>query len=532
MPQPHTQWITHRFGGGWATDYGPTVYSAPQAQTMLLPYLTDAKNVVYTLNGGIQTMPGTTALNAGTLGASSTVKGLYDYWRQGTAGAPIQKIVAHVDTRVVAASVSDGIFSNIGTGFVSGAVPSYATFNDLLILANDASADVPKSWDQTTFQSLAGSPPNFSFSVQHKNRMWAAGVITSPSRLYYSMNLNPEDWIGATSGSIDLDPSDGDSIVGLASFGNELWVFKGPYKGSIHRITGSSPTDFARVTFARGITAAYHNTIFTLPNDLGFMSPHGSVHSISSTNTFGDYTRSALSFPINLSLRDAVLQSAYKNWWAIEDSLNGRVLLSYTPSGAIRNTQMLMMDYRFQTLGETTPRWAQWTTFGADAMAMVVDTGNRPTPFFGLNDGVVYKGNQANRVHKGSAIVPVITTPSLTYGANQITKTLSVLGVEVNPKNANTFTVSWTRDGQTQQSDTGFTQGGSDVLGPWPTNQFTLGTSTLGGSRFVTRYREEEQGGDFSSISYSMTDPQVNSQFEPHGLIVALTSTGLRTENT
>jgi len=532
MPQNNTtQWITHRFGGGWATDFGPFVYTAPSNNELRLPFLIDAENIIYELNGGCHTMPGTLKMNSSTLGASSTVKAIYDYWRQGTTGSPTQKLVAFVDTRVVTASLSDGIFSNIGTGLVSGANAQMSTFDDLLILANDASADVPKSWDQTTFQSLAGSPPNFAFSVNHKNRQWAAGVVGLPSRLYYSVNLDPEDWAGATSGSIDIDPSDGDAIVGLASFRNELWVFKGPYKGSIHRITGSSPTDFARTTFVRGITAAYQNSIFTLPNDLGFMSPRGTVHSLVATQNFGDYEQSTISLPINRTLRDSVSKNLYKQWWAVEDQLNGMVYLAYTPSGQTRNTQLLMMDYRFIGLGEPFPRWAKWNKWGGDALAMVVNTGNNPIPFYGLNDGFIYKGGQADRTHNASAIVPLVTTPSLTYGADHITKTLYVVGVEIAPKNANAFTLNWLRDGQTQQTDTGFTQGGSDVLGPWTSNQFTLDSSVLGGARSLTRYRELETGGDFRSIRYGLTDPNNNSDFEVHGILAAIQGSGVSTEN-
>lgn len=531
MGQQGTTWVTHRFGGGWATDFGPTHYAPPANGTLTLPFLIDAQNIIYELNGGCHTMPGTTKFNSSTLGASSTVRGIYDYWRQGTTGSPTQRIVAHVDTRVVAASIADGIFSNIGTGFSSSAVPAYSTFDDLLILSNDASADVPKSWDQTTFQSLAGSPPNFSFSCTHKNRSWAAGVISAPSRLYYSGSLDPEDWTGGTSGSIDIDPSDGDAIVGLASFKDELWIFKGPYKGSIHRIAGATPATFARTTFVRGITAAYQNSIFTLPNDLGFISPRGTVHSLVSTERFGDYEQSTLSFPINRTLRSSVSQNYYKNWWAMEDPLNGMVLIGFTPSGQTRNTRLLMMDYRFLGLGERFPRWAQWTKFGADALSYVVDTGNRPRPFIGLNDGYIYKGDQADRTHNASAITPLITTPSLTYGSDHITKTVYVVGIELAPKNANNFTLNWLRDGQTQQTDT-FSQGGSDVLGTWSANQFTLDTSTLGGTRFLTRYRELETGGDFRSIRYQLTDTNNASDLEVHGIIAALQTGGVSTENT
>ncbi len=168
MPQQHIKWIAHRFRGGWGTDFGPTVHAAPNGTTMDVPYLIDAENIIYELNGGCHTMPGTAKLNETTLGASSTVKGVYDYWRQGITGSPTQRIVAHVDTRIVACSVSDGIFSTIGTGLSSGAVPAYSTFDDLLIISSDANSDTPKSWDQSTFQSLLGSPPNFSFSVNHR----------------------------------------------------------------------------------------------------------------------------------------------------------------------------------------------------------------------------------------------------------------------------------------------------------------------------------------------------------------------------
>jgi len=531
MAQPKMQWVTHKFGGGWATDFGPS-FSAPiTGGPVVMPFLNDAENVVYELDGGWHCMPGTTPFNSTTLGASSSIKGIYDYWRQGTTGYPLQKVVAHVDTRVVAASVSDGVFSNIGTGFVSGAVPSYSTFDDLLILSNDASADVPKSWDQTTFQTLAGSPPNFSFSCTHKNRSWAAGVIANPSRLYYSVSLDPEDWTGGTSGSIDIDPSDGDAIVGIASFKNELWVFKGPYKGSIHRISGSSPSDFTRSTFVRGITAAYQNAIFPLPNDLGFISPYGSVHSLVATQNYGDYEQSAISFPINRTLRADLNKSYYKHWWAITDQINGQALLAITPSGQSRNTRLLMMDYRFMTMGEPFPRWSQWKTFGADALAMVVDSGNTQTPFIGLNAGVIYKGNQVNRTHNGSAIAPLITTPFMSYGAEHMMKTLYAVGIELAPKNANSFTVKWVRDGQTVQTDNGFTQGGSDVLGPWTANQFTLDTSTLGGTRFVTRYRELETGGEFRSIQYQITQSTNYSDLEVHGIVAAIEGGNVSTEN-
>jgi hypothetical protein len=124
--------------------------------------------------------------------------------------------------------------------------------------------------------------------------LWAAGNKAYPSRLYYSVVLTPNDWAGAGSGYIDISPSDGDGITGSDSFRNQLWVFKGPYKGSIHRISGTSPSGddpFARSTFVNGIGAVNHNATAAFGNDLGFMWSDGTYNTLSGIQQYGDYTR-------------------------------------------------------------------------------------------------------------------------------------------------------------------------------------------------------------------------------------------------
>ncbi len=529
--QISTKWFRHRFGGGWATDFGPMSDRMPGADgSLVIPFLTTAENIIYELNGGLHKMPGTSKLNSTVMESGAAVMGLYDFWRQGTTGSPIQKRICHVGTKIKADN-GDGVFGDIGTGFVSGAVPNYSTFDDLAIIASDASGDVPKSWDQSTFQSLAGSPPRFSFSVAHKNRQWAAGVYSTPSRLYYSVNLNPEDWTGATSGSIDVDPDDGDMITGLASFRNELWVFKGPYKGSIHRITGSSVSDFARTTFIKGLGANWQTGIFQLPNDLGFISPRGTVHSVVATDRFGDYLNSALSLPINRTLQSDLSHTFHRKWWAATDFDSGYSVMAITPSGQTTNTKQLMMDYRFMALGEGAPRWALWNKFAMASLAPVIDTGNRLRLFAGGYDGYIYKLDQVDRSHNGGAIAMNVVTPFLSYGGEEMVKTIYAVAIELAPKSAQSVTFKWLRDGQTEQTAT-VTQGGSDVLGPWTSNEFTLDTSTLGGTRYLPRYIELEEGGEFRSIRYTINEAITASDCEVHGIMANIAAGGISTENT
>ena len=96
------KFFTCVFDGGWATDFGPQIYSGPgQDGVMHIPFFVDAKNCVYELDGGPHKMPGTTALNSSVIGSSSTkIQALYDYWRQGTGGSPTQKRVVYAGTQI------------------------------------------------------------------------------------------------------------------------------------------------------------------------------------------------------------------------------------------------------------------------------------------------------------------------------------------------------------------------------------------------------------------------------------------------
>jgi hypothetical protein len=523
MPQQSTQFITHTFAGGWATDFGPTFYGAPDGNHLRLPWLNDATNCVYEFDGGPRKAPGTNRLNASVIEASQTVTGIYDYWRLGTGTTPTQRRMVHVNDKIYHDG-GTGSFASLTTGLEVGAVPHYSTFNDLLIIGSSSSTDVPKSWDQSTFQNLAGSPPRFSFSVRHQGKQWAAGNWAVPYRLYYSVTGNPEDWTSAGSGSIDIDPGDGGRILGIASHRNELWVFKGPYKMSIHRISGSIPATFSRSTFVDGLSAANQHCIFPMGTDLGFISPRGTIHSLNATDSFGDYSQSYMNYPILQWCRDNMNQARSAYWQASTDHLRSITLITFPISGYTNNNRCLMLDWRFLAQGEPYPRWALWD-FGAFAsMGYGIDTSNRPRIFAGGYDGYVYRLDQSTRTHNSTSIGYTVRTPFLTYGSEYHTKSLSDASVGYAARSTSTVTFGWTRDSNTEQTTT-FNQSGGSVL-----DSFLLGPDSLGGARF-TQYFMQELSGDCRSVQYRLNENTNNSDIEVHNIGAALTPTGYSTEN-
>lgn len=518
--------IRHYFSGGWATDLGSSTDVPPdQTGRVSIPFLENAENIYFELDGGPHKLGGTEKLNSTAVASGAAIRGCYDYWKQGTGGTPSRRKVLHAGT-VILADNDDNTFANIFTGLESDAIPSYATFDDILIISSSSNADVPKSWDQTTAQNLAGTPPNFAFSAQHKNRMWAAGVDANPSTLYYSVSEDPEDWIGAGSGTIQIAPNDGDRITGIAEHKNELWVFKGPYKGSIHRITGSSPTDFGRAIFITGLGAAWHNSIFKFGEDLGFVSQFGTVHSLKTTAAYGDFNEAALSRPIQTWLKDHLNLNRLKQIWAVNNSLQGWVLFSLSIDSNATNNAIIGMDYRFSPI-----RWFYISAYNAESMALFTDTNNVDRIFLGGTDGFLRRSNVATRSIDGATSINYkVKTPYLTYGNPMIMKTIERASIGIVPKGNYEGTFAWERDDNTQQSQN-FSQEGGDVLGPATSNEFTLGTSTLGGPSFVNRYMELEEGGEFRTIRYILTNNSINEDLEIHNFTSTITPGAESTEN-
>lgn len=542
-----TKTIKHQFAGGWSSDLGPNIDAAPdQSGAIQLPFLVDAENVLFELDGGPHKIGGTAKVNATVLESGAAVYGLYDYWRQGSTGAPTRRRVAHVGTKV-RADVDDGTFSQtIFSGLSAGAIPSYATFDDKLIISSDASADTPKVWDQTTASDLGGSPPRFSFCVVHKNRAWAAGDYTAPSRLYYSVLLNPQDWVGAGSGSIDIDPNDGDMITGIASQKNILFIFKGPNKGAIHVLTGSSPTGsdaFARTTFAVGLGASWQNGIFRYGDELGFVSQFGTVHNLAATQGFGNFLEVSLSRLINKWLTQNLNYLKLRGIWAVSSPSERRVYFTVAANGSPTNNYVLVMDYRgaqsqnmFTVTGASlfgSMKWSLIPSYVFQSLNVFVDQSGFRRVLGGGADGFVKRLNMPARSLDNASSTAYnykVTTPVINYGLPIEFKTLSQASMGVAPSGDYAGTFGWTRDNNSQQTQT-VSLLGLDVLGPDASAPFTLGVSKLGGAGYSDRFMELEEGGEFRAIQYQFTQGGLNQDLEMHSFSATIKGGSPSTEN-
>lgn len=79
---------------------------------------------------------------------------------------------------------------------------------------------------------LGGSPPTANNVFAANNRIFAMNTAANPSRIYWPILSNPEDWTGTGSGSADVAVSDGDSLqCGIVTGPDTAILFK---KNSSH----------------------------------------------------------------------------------------------------------------------------------------------------------------------------------------------------------------------------------------------------------------------------------------------------------
>lgn len=456
------------WGGGWSTDIGPSLTVAPQQGSLVIPFLPSADNITYELDGAPHKVGGSTRLNATAISVgTNTVHGFFDAWYQGTSGSETQLEWAYAGTSLFSMTSMNGTWTSRKTGLEDSKQPSFVMAKDIGIWASTSNTDVPQSLSSAAaVANLGGSPPNFAFAEWHQNRGWAAGVAANPSRLYYSANLDPEDWTGSGSGSIDIDPEDGDRITAIKSHKNELIVFKGPNRGSIHRISGSSPTGadaFARSVFVKGLGAINHSGMFAVADDLFFVSPRG-IHSLNTTASFGDYVEAFLNLPILSYFQDSLNHTVLNQCWGVNYATKGLAVWTFAKSGGTAKNICLVYDYRFSP-----GRWASWgrnSDYVNCHSLAVLQLNNVHRLYAGLTTGYVQRiADVADRsLPGGGAYTGEAKLPFLNFGTSATLKTAKAVFLGLLPKGNYNFTFGTTRDTNAEETYA-ITQGGGNTLG-------------------------------------------------------------------
>lgn len=227
--------------------------------------------------GALRVRSGTTAIG-NQIQDNKVALGLYNF-RDSGSGSNSRQIAFFNnagDTNTIGYYNSAGTWTQIsGASFSANAKVRFTTFADYVFFVTSAFSS-PQSWNGDTATSLGSthlsSAPSGQFINVFKSRLYIAGTSANPDRVSFSSIISSAgviSWVAADgAGSLDVNPSDGMNITGLANTGTLLLIFK---ERAMYRWNGSS-TD-ANLVVDVGTTS--QESIATRNGIVFFFNPYG-----------------------------------------------------------------------------------------------------------------------------------------------------------------------------------------------------------------------------------------------------------------
>jgi hypothetical protein len=432
--------------------------------------------ITYTAVGSLA--EGSTATSTLTVKRKYAIRKLVDYWRANGSNIMTQVLVAITEQPKIFQYDSSGNRKEItidgtATARVGTANKvSALVFNNRLIIAMSRTGNTPIRWnpeDDVNWLNLNGSPPDFSICAQHLSRVWANDK-SNRDRLHYSSTGSAEEWQGVgDSGAIDIRPGDGDpeGITAIFPFKGQLFVAK---KTKIYRVVGNSPENFTVLDVSNGLGIDSHNSIAQVDNeDVMYVSIKG-IHSIATTDTYGDFTSSFISSKIQPTFNEEFNRGIIDECHGVYIPTLNSVAFSFAEQGSSTSNNIWLYNIQIK-------EWYKWTNVSCTAMAAytISDT---PYLFLGTSDGKVIRTQNGTYLDYGTSAIPYrIKTGAIYVDQNPMSiKMFKRINLFFKPTGAYNFTLRVKIDGF-QEQILGFSQTGTgDLLD----STFILGQSILG----------------------------------------------------
>jgi hypothetical protein len=277
--------------------------------------------------------------------------------------------------------------------------------------------------DGTTMAAIASPAADWTGANQplcgavHANRLWAAGNLSDPHRVYYSQVDNHEDFADTTNaGSLSVFSGEGDRITGLFSYRGVLIVGKAPRGIYVIDTTGVTVTTYKVDNLSHAVGLSTGNAMAQIDNDVILLDTAGNLQSLAAVQALGDLSTLTYGQEVDLAnyltekVNAAQVQWARMAYYGLKRELHIAVPLT----GQTTNTGRLVVDYN----GPSRPRYRLSQPESCPALWLKHLGVNGPLrPVRGDTAGLVWDLDQATPSPAG---VPGsqarVLTPALDFG--------------------------------------------------------------------------------------------------------------------
>lgn len=364
-------------------------------------------------------------------------------------------------------------------------------------------------FDGTTVTKNRASIPLGKFGVWFHNYLFVAGVAATPNRLLWSNLGTPTTFSG--SDYIDINANDGDEITGMASFNDELYVFK---NNTIWSITGWSGTTFGATTIAGQNTNARiygygtpsHQSIVSAGRNLYYLSFVGGVphfRDLGITVFAKTIDQGIISNDIDTTMNGinksqlskvAGVFDGKRIRWAVPNasSTTNNLVLVFRPDIQVESKLGVHRSW-VRASGITPSQWWHSTISGRDKI------------YFGdaTTGGIVYEADTAVYTDNGTNVEMDVRTRDFYFDLARKAK-FKYMYIKFKKGNGGSLVVKARVDQATDFATQKTIDLGGTSPGLGPTGTFTLGTSTLGGANISkTRVTFAHLLGSVMGIQYS-----------------------------
>lgn len=264
--------------------------------------------------------------------------------------------------------------SGAGTGQIKMVSAVYG--DSIFLLGEKATAGTLNSG---TFVLVENTPIIARLAITHQDRNWYVDQ-SNPNRLYYSEPLEPGN-VGPFN-YIDVFPREGDIITNLASYQDQLLVYK---NNSIDRVVGDNPSNFIALPFLENIGTPGINTRASFAGDEYFYDYRTGIYVLRQFNPV------RLSDPIR-PMFDSIPSAAAKN--AALAIFRDHLWFSY-PSGNAQTKNNRLISYNVRVPDS----WSRHTFNRCANFAIWPQVGDSTRFVCGDPDsGLVYVYNDTARI--------------------------------------------------------------------------------------------------------------------------------------
>jgi hypothetical protein len=315
-------------------------------------------------------------------------------------------------------------------------------FDDFVCIFNGGNG--PYKYNDSAVSALQGSGTEVNGAkgvAFHKQRLYAWGVASNLSKMYWSAAGDPEDWTTANnSGNEHIAIDDGTIINGIQSSGDVLWVSKQSANtdeeattGKIFGVFGNTPSEstikpVAHFAALRQEAMLNYDGVMIIASSEGVFSLSGRGIAMLSRDIQSEY----LAIPD----KSTICLGRYEN----------QVWMAYPASGS-NNNRVFVLD---MNLG----RWSKYVGNG-NIRAMTTHPDGSLLTGTASGDNFIHK--QVNGEHdNGTGIQFVWETPDLSFGDFSKDKVGKLFFVHA--KDTGSFTITMKRylDGELQTDSTAY----------------------------------------------------------------------------